>query len=217
MTSYGPVTASAEVTPSIWPTSLVTSDPLPTFVWMRMYAPTMVPSRSRALFEHERGPRRQSGPRPAVRLGEENGETCCDGGRATGQTADRPDQPLPPPARSQPGRLVTVGARSARTSEAGGQADPALDRLRGLPLVPRHGPRIVRGSGDRPAHERALRLRQGRPRGAPRPRLDLHGRGPGHDGVRRLAHDRLPDRGRQAVLRGDVLPTGGPSRPARVP
>ena len=49
----------------------------------------------------------------------------------------------------------------------GGQAGPALDRLRGLPLVPRDGARVVRGPRDRRGDERALRQRQGRPRGAP--------------------------------------------------
>ena len=49
---------------------------------------------------------------------------------------------------AQPGRLVPVGPGGARARAARGQADPALDRLRGLPLVPRHGARVVRGRGD---------------------------------------------------------------------
>ena len=57
-------------------------------------------------------------------------------------------------------------------------------------------------------HERALRLHQGRSRGAPRRRRDLHGGGAGDDRPRRLAADRvLRSRGR-AVLRRHLLPAG---------
>ena len=59
------------------------------------------------------------------------------------------------------------------------QADPAVDRLFGLPLVPRDGARIVRGPRDRGADERAVREHQGRSRGAPRPRPHLPDRAPG--------------------------------------
>ena len=55
-------------------------------------------------------------------------------------------------------------------------------------------------------HERALRLHQGRPRGAARRRRDLHGGGPGHDRPRRLAADRVPRPRRGAVLRRHLLP-----------
>ena len=54
-------------------------------------------------------------------------------------------------------------------------------------------------------HERALRQRQGRPRGAARRRRDLHGRGPGHDRARRLADDRVPDARRAS--RSTAAPT----------
>ena len=47
--------------------------------------------------------------------------------------------------------------------------------------------------GDRRLHERALRLRQGRPRGAARRRRPLHGGGAGDQRPRRLADDRLLD------------------------
>ena len=77
----------------------------------------------------------------------------------------------------QPGRLVPVGRRGVRARARRGQADPALGRLRGVPLVPRDGARVLRGRGDGAAHERALRQHQGRPRGAARRRLGLHGRG----------------------------------------
>ena len=52
-------------------------------------------------------------------------------------------------------------------ARAAGQADPAVGRLLGVPLVPRDGARVVRGRGDRAAHERPVREHQGRSRGAP--------------------------------------------------
>ena len=65
-------------------------------------------------------------------------------------------------------------------------------------------------------HERALRLDQGRSRGAARRRRDLHGRRAGADRARRLADERLPHAGRRAVLRRHVLPRQGPLRDAVV-
>ena len=64
-----------------------------------------------------------------------------------------------------------------------GQAAPRLGRLQLLPLVPRHGARVVRGQRDGRAHERALREREGRPRGAPRRRRGDDGGGGRHDRV----------------------------------
>ena len=58
------------------------------------------------------------------------------------------DEPVPPPARREPGRLVPVGRRGVRARPRRGQADPALGRLLRLPLVPRDGARVVRGRGD---------------------------------------------------------------------
>ena len=87
-----------------------------------------------------------------------------------------------------------------------GQADLPVDRLCGLPLVPRHGARVVRGPGDRGGAQPRLRPDQGRPRGAPGPGPGLHGRRPGDDRQRRLADERVPDSGGPAVLRRDVLP-----------
>ena len=63
-------------------------------------------------------------------------------------------------------------------------------RVRRVPLVPRHGARVVRGRGDRGVHERALRQRQGRPRGAARRRRGLHAGDDRDDRARRLADDR---------------------------
>ena len=61
-------------------------------------------------------------------------------------------------------------------------------------------------AGHRRAHERALRVRQGRPRGAPGRRRDLHGGRPGDDRPRRLAAERLPHARAGAVLRRHLLP-----------
>ena len=112
--------------------------------------------------------------------------------------------------RDNPVDWYAVGRRGLRAGPGRGQADPVVDRLLGVSLVPRHGPRVVRGRGHRRAHERALREREGRPRGTARRGRGLHGRGPGHDRAGRLADDRLPDARRVAVLRRDLLPQGRP-------
>ena len=129
----------------------------------------------------------------------------------------RRDEPVPAPARPQPGRLVPVGRRCAGPREAARSADLPLDRLRRLPLVPRHGARVVRGRDDRGLHERPLRGDQGGPRGAPRPRPALHGRRPGDDRAGRLADVGLPDPRRPAVLRRHVLPGRAAPRDAVLP
>src|SRR5690349_24257491 len=86
----------------------------------------------------------------------------------SGEPARRRNVAVPAPARGQPGRLVRVGRGGARAGARGGASDPALDRLRGMPLVSRDGARVVRGPADGARDERALRQRQGRPRGAAR-------------------------------------------------
>src|SRR4051794_12213088 len=91
------------------------------------------------------------------------------------------DIALPAAAQGQPRGLVSVGRRSLRAGPSGGQARARVDRLRGVPLVPRHGARIVRGRGRRRVDELLVRLHQGGPRGAPGRRRDLHGRRAGHD------------------------------------
>ena len=118
---------------------------------------------------------------------------------------------------ANPVRLVPVGRRGARPGARGGPADPPLDRVRGLPLVPRDGARVVRGSCDRGRDERALREREGRSRGASRPRRRLHGGGRRDVRPRRLADDGLPDAGRRAVLRRHLLPAGAAARDAELP
>ncbi len=55
------------------------------------------------------------------------------------------DQSVPASACRQPGGLVRVGRGGLRAGELARRADPALRRLRRLPLVPRHGPRVLRG------------------------------------------------------------------------
>ncbi len=110
-----------------------------------------------------------------------------------------------------------MGGGGARARPRRGPADPALDRLRRLPLVPRDGARVVRGRGDRRADERALRQRQGRPRGAARPGCGLHGGRRRALRPRRLADDRLPHPRGRAVLRRHLLPTCTPARPAELP
>src|SRR4051812_11785936 len=107
-----------------------------------------------------------------------------------------------PSARGQPRGLVPVGRGGVRRRARAGPAAAGLDRLRGVPLVPCDGARVVRGSGGRFADERLVRLREGRPRGAPGRRRDLHGGHPGDDRPGRLAAERLPDAGGRAVLGG---------------
>ena len=97
------------------------------------------------------------------------------------------------------------------------QADPAVDRLLGVPLVPRDGARVVRGPGRRGGDERRVRQHQGRPRGAARPRPDLPDRACAADAaLGRLAADDVPHAGRRAVLRRHVLSEARPLRAARI-
>ena len=109
-----------------------------------------------------------------------------------------------------------MGRRGVRPRARRGPPRPALGRLRGLPLVPRDGARVLRGRRDRRAHEPRLRPREGRPRGAARRGRPLHGRGRRHDGTRRLADDRLPDARRAPLLRRDVLPARAQARDAEL-
>ena len=126
------------------------------------------------------------------------------------------DLAVPAPAQGQPGRLVPVGRGGARRARDRGPPAAGLDRLLGLPLVPRDGARVVRGSRDRGADERALRLHQGRPRGAPRRRRGLHGGLPGDDRPGRLAAERVPDARAGAVLRRHLLPARAAPRDAEL-
>src|ERR1700743_2800369 len=92
------------------------------------------------------------------------------------------------------------GGARAPAAPRGGPPAAGVDRLLGLPLVPRDGARVLRGPRGRGADERRLRLRQGRPRGAPRRRRGLHGGVPGADRPGRLAAERVLDPRAGAVL-----------------
>ena len=96
-----------------------------------------------------------------------------------------------------------------------GPPGPALGRLLGLPLVPRDGPRVLRGPEPPPrCMNAALRQRQGRPRGATRRRRRLHGGRPGHHRQRRLADDRVPARPTAGPFFGGTYFPRGPLRGA---
>ena len=117
------------------------------------------------------------------------------------------DQPVPAPARPQPGRLVPVGPGGARRGRR--REDKPIFLSIGYAAC--HWCHVMEresfedeATAARP--ERGLRRDQGRSRGAARPRPDLHGRRPGDDRQRRLADERLPDARRPAVLRRHVLP-----------
>ncbi len=125
--------------------------------------------------------------------------------------------PLSPPARREPGRLVRVGRRGVRPRSGRGQAAPRLGRLQLVPLVPRDGARVVRVGDDGCAHERALREREGRSRGAARRGRRDDGGGGRDDRLGRLADDGLHDAGREAVLRGHVLPARAAARDPELP
>src|SRR5262249_5024329 len=115
--------------------------------------------------------------------------------------------PLPAPARDEPGGVVPMGRGGPPARSRRAEAHPPLRRLLGLPLVPRHGPRVLRGPGHRGADECALREREGGPGGAARPGPSLPGRGAAHGRAGGLAADRLPHAGPRAFLRRHLLPT----------
>ena len=131
------------------------------------------------------GPLRSGGERRAT---PDAAPSIGDGEPARGR-----DLALPAPARRQSRRLVPVGRRGVRARRARGPPDLPLDRLLGLPLVPRDGPRVLRGPTATAAVLNALvRQHQGRPRGAARRRRRLHGGGAGHHRLGRLADERVP-------------------------
>ena len=126
----------------------------------------------------ERAPWRTGSPRSAARTCASTGPTRWTGTRGARRRSER-----------------------ARTT---GEAHLPLGGLRRVPLVPRHGARVLRGRGHREDPERRLRVREGRPRGAARPRPRLHDGGPGDLGARRLADDRAAHARRAPVPRADV-------------
>ncbi len=106
----------------------------------------------------------------------------------------------------EPGRLVPWGDEAFDLARRLGPPGLPLHRLLGLPLVPRDGPRVVRGPGHRRRAQRGVRLGQGRPRGAARRRRRLHGGGAGPHRLGRMADERLPHPRPPAVLRRHLLP-----------
>ena len=112
--------------------------------------------------------------------------------------------------------MVPVGGGGVRDGEKGGQADIPLDRILDLPLVPRHGARILRGRRSGRAHERNLRFGEGGQGGAPRHRQRLHDRLPhALGGKLRVAPQCGHDPGGRAVFRGDLHTEGEPLRKGR--
>src|SRR5450759_4935892 len=133
------------------------------------------------------------------------------------EPARRRDEPVPPPARAQPRGLASMGRGGAGAGARRGPPDLPLHRLRGLPLVPRHGARVVRGSGDGGVPQRQLREHQGGPRGATGPGRDLHAGRAGPDRVRWVAHERLPDARWPALLWRHIFPEHEAPWPSIVP
>ena len=104
------------------------------------------------------------------------------------QPPRRRDEPVPPPARPQPGRLVPVGPRGARARAV------ELDRpiFLSIGYAACHWCHVMeRESFEDEATAAVLNERfvadQGGPRGAPGPGPAVHGRGPGDDRPGRLA------------------------------
>src|SRR6478752_2595771 len=91
------------------------------------------------------------------------------------------DLAVPAATRRKPGRLVPVGRRGILAGPLFRAPGAGVDRLRRLPLVPRDGAGVIRGPGRGRGDERLVRVHQGRPRGTPGRRRDLHGRGAGDD------------------------------------
>ncbi len=110
--------------------------------------------------------------------------------RLAGETSPYLLQHADNPVDWHPWDDEALAQRAAR-----GKADPAVDRLFGVPLVPRDGARVVRGPRRRRGDERELRQHQGRPRGAAGSRSDLSGGArAAHAAVGRMAAHDVPDR-----------------------
>ncbi len=113
-----------------------------------------------------------------------------------------------------------IGALERRRSGRGQAArlpDPAVDRLRRLPLVPRDGARVVRERRDGSSHERAVRQHQSRSRRAAGHRPHLYDRAPCAGPAGRLAAHHVPVARRQADDRRDLLAARAALWPALVP
>ena len=105
-----------------------------------------------------------------------------------------------------------------RRASGGPRARPAdlpVDRVRGLPLVPRHGARVFRGPSRGGSPAGPVRRDQSGPGGAPGPRRGLHGRHGRPHRQRRLADDRAAHARGPPVLGRDVPAQEPPARPPR--
>ena len=96
-------------------------------------------------------------------------------------------------------------AQALETAGREQKPDLSVDRLFGLPLVPRDGARQFSGRRDRPAAGGELRQHQGRPGRAAGPGPDLHGGRAVDDRPGRLADVGIPHARVEAVLRRHVL------------
>ena len=128
----------------------------------------------------------------------------------------RGEQPLPPAAPAQPGRLVPLGRRGAR-ARARARTSRSSSRSATRPATGATSWSASRSrTRDRRADEPRVRQHQGRPRGAAGPRRDLHDGHPDPHRPGRLAELGVPDPGPEAVLRRHLLPARRPLRPARL-
>src|SRR5438876_1210840 len=118
---------------------------------------------------------------------------------------------LPGVGRPPAGALAPLGRGGARAGAGRGQTDPAGHRRRVVPLVPRDGRRVVRGSRSGRALEPRFCVRQGRSRRAARRGLPLPARGAGAHRTGRLAAHGVPHARGGGVLRRDVLSARGQS------
>src|SRR5262249_53018339 len=162
-----------------------------------------------------RGARRRSGRARYGRVSNPGAKLLAR--RQKAQPAHPREESVSSPARVQPGGLASLGRGRVRRRAPRGQADLSLHRLLHLPLVPRHGARVLRGSGARRVAQRVVRSREGRSRGAPRRRSRVHERGVRHHGRGpRAALGFPPPRGK-AVLRRPLLPAASARRAAVLP
>ena len=127
------------------------------------------------------------------------------------------DLALSSAARRQPGALAPVERRRSGGGQAARLPDPAFDRLRRLPLVPRDGARVVRERRNGAPHERVVRQHQSRPRGAAGHRPHLYDRAPCARPAGRLAAHHVPVARRQADDRRHLLAARAALWPALVP
>ena len=90
------------------------------------------------------GSKIEPNPNPSRRRRQCTGRNRCPDNHARQephgpQPPRRGDQPLSAPAQGQPGALAALGRGGAGRRQGAGQADPAVDRLCRLPLVPCDG------------------------------------------------------------------------------